>query len=57
VASLLQNIAIADLINLLWISQDSHLTLHNAAEVVGKVQNDLSIRVFQATDFGDKIGM
>lgn len=36
--------------------QDSHLTLNNAVEVVGKVQQDLSIRVFQATDFGDKIG-
>ena len=28
----------------------------NAAEIVGKVQNDLSIRAYQATDFGDKIG-
>lgn len=37
--------------------QDSHLALNNAVEVVGKVQQDLSIRVFQATDFGTGIGM
>ena len=28
----------------------------NAAEIVGKVQNDLSIRAYQATDFGSSIG-
>ena len=28
----------------------------NAAEIVGKVQNDLSIRAYQATDFGSNIG-
>lgn len=38
-------------------SKDSHLALNNAVEVVGKVQQDLSIRVFQATDFGSGIGM
>lgn len=37
--------------------QDSHLTVNNAVEVVGKVQPDLSIKVFQATNFGDNIGM
>ena len=37
--------------------QDAHLQLNNAAEVVGKVQQDLSIKVFQATDFGSTIGM
>lgn len=37
--------------------QESHLALNNAVEVVGKVQQDLSIRVFQATDFGTGIGM
>lgn len=37
--------------------QDSHLTINNAVEIVGKVQPDLSIKVFQATDFGDNIGM
>ena len=36
--------------------QDAHLQLNNAAEVVGKVQQDLSIKVFQATDFGSNIG-
>ena len=28
----------------------------NAAEIVGKVQGDLSIKVYQATDFGTHIG-
>ncbi|MCJ1461941.1 hypothetical protein MMC07_000541 [Pseudocyphellaria aurata] len=37
------------------LNRDAHLTLHNAVELVGKVQPDLSIKVFQATDFGDKI--
>ncbi len=37
------------------MKQDSHLTLNNAVEIVGKVQPDLSIKVFQATDFGDGI--
>lgn len=37
--------------------QDSHLTINNAVEIVGKVQPDLSIKVFQATDFGENIGM
>ena len=36
--------------------QDAHLQLNNAAEIVGKVQQDLSIKVFQATDFGSNIG-
>lgn len=36
--------------------QDAHLQLNNAVEVVGKVQQDLSIKVFQATDFGSNIG-
>jgi hypothetical protein len=37
--------------------QDSHLTLNNAVEVVGKVQHDLTVKVFQAMDFGPNIGM
>ncbi|CAF9904092.1 MAG: hypothetical protein HETSPECPRED_003355 [Heterodermia speciosa] len=37
------------------LNRDSHLALNNAVEVVGKVQQDLSIRVFQATDFGTGI--
>lgn len=32
--------------------QDSHLQLNHAVEVVGKVQNDLSVRVLACTDFG-----
>ena len=28
----------------------------NAAEIVGKVQGDLSIKVYQAMDFGTNIG-
>ena len=31
--------------------------LNNAVEIVGKVQGDLSVKVFQATDFGGNIGM
>lgn len=37
--------------------QDSHLVPDNAVEIVGKVQQDLSVKVFQATDFGANIGM
>jgi len=36
--------------------QDAHLSLNNAVEVVGKVQSDLSVKVYQATDFGSNIG-
>ena len=36
--------------------QDAHLQLNNAVEVVGKVQQDLSVKVFQAMDFGSNIG-
>ncbi len=35
--------------------QDSHLALNNAVEIIGKVQPDLSVKVLQATDFGDGI--
>ena len=38
------------------VPQDAHLQLNNAVELVGKVQQDLSIKVFQATDFGSSIG-
>ena len=38
------------------VPQDAHLQLSNAAEIVGKVLPDLSIKVFQATDFGSNIG-
>lgn len=40
-----------------YYKKDSYLTLHNAVEIVGKVQPDLSIKVFQAMDFGSNIGM
>ncbi|KAI4243334.1 MAG: hypothetical protein L6R40_003506 [Gallowayella cf. fulva] len=35
--------------------QDAHLTLNNAVEIIGKVQPDLSVKVFQAMDFGSNI--
>ncbi|KAF6222217.1 hypothetical protein HO133_001303 [Letharia lupina] len=37
------------------LNRDAHLQLNNAVEVVGKVQQDLSVKVFQATDFGSNI--
>ena len=36
--------------------QDAHLQMGNAAEIVGKVQSDLTIKVYQAVDFGGNIG-
>ncbi|MCJ1314342.1 hypothetical protein MMC25_008023 [Agyrium rufum] len=39
----------------LHLNRDSHLTLNNAAEIIGKVEKDLSVRVFQATDFGSNL--
>lgn len=36
--------------------QDSHLTVGNAIEIVGKVNQDLSIKVLQATDMGLNLG-
>ncbi|KAI9757627.1 MAG: hypothetical protein M1815_000561 [Lichina confinis] len=38
-----------------FLNRDSHLTLHNAVEIVGKVNPDLSVKVLVATDFGDKL--
>jgi len=35
-----------------WLEQDSHLQLNHAVEIIGKVQNDLSVRVMASTDFG-----
>ncbi|MCJ1453927.1 hypothetical protein MMC28_004276 [Mycoblastus sanguinarius] len=37
------------------LNRDAHLQLNNAVEVVGKVQQDLSVKVYQATDFGGNI--
>ena len=39
-----------------WASQDAHLLMGNAVEIVGKVQPDLSVKVYQAVDFGTNIG-
>ncbi|KAG8530415.1 uncharacterized protein KY384_004917 [Bacidia gigantensis] len=38
------------------LNRDAHLQMGNAAEIVGKVQQDLSVRAFQAVDFGSNIG-
>ncbi|KAL9116466.1 MAG: hypothetical protein Q9187_007010 [Circinaria calcarea] len=38
------------------LNRDSHLTVNHAAEIVGKVQQDLSVKVLQATDFGSNLG-
>ena len=37
--------------------QESHLQINRCVEIVGKVTNDLSIRVLATTDFGTDIGM
>ncbi|EKG20657.1 hypothetical protein MPH_02012 [Macrophomina phaseolina MS6] len=39
----------------LHLNRDSHLTLNNAVEVIGKVNQDLSVRVLSSTDFGSNI--
>lgn len=41
---------------LLTMTKDAHLSVNNAVEIVGKVQQDLSVKVYQATDFGSNIG-
>jgi replication factor A3 len=38
-------------------TQDAHLQVGNAVEIVGKVNQDLSIKVLRATDFGNNFGM
>jgi len=35
-----------------FLSRDSHLQVGNAVEIVGKVNQDLSVKVLKATDFG-----
>jgi hypothetical protein len=37
--------------------QDSHLHPTNAVEILGKVNEDLSVQLFTAVDFGSNIGM
>ena len=32
--------------------QDAHLQLNHAVEIIGRVQNDLSVKVMASTDFG-----
>ncbi|KAL8692762.1 MAG: hypothetical protein Q9218_002269 [Villophora microphyllina] len=39
----------------LHLNRDAHLTLNNAVEIIGKVHPDLSVKVFQAMDFGPNI--
>ncbi|TGO58482.1 hypothetical protein BCON_0054g00120 [Botryotinia convoluta] len=34
------------------LNRDSHLQVGNAVEIVGKVNQDLSVKVLKATDFG-----
>ncbi|MCJ1247369.1 hypothetical protein MMC30_004583 [Trapelia coarctata] len=38
------------------LNRESHLTVSNAAEIIGKVQPDLSVKVLQAMDFGSNFG-
>ncbi|KAM0722222.1 hypothetical protein Q7P37_001663 [Cladosporium fusiforme] len=35
-----------------FLNRDAHLQLNHAVEIIGKVQNDLSVRVMASTDFG-----
>ncbi|PQE30067.1 replication factor a 3 protein [Rutstroemia sp. NJR-2017a WRK4] len=35
------------------LGRDAHLQVGNAVEIVGKVNQDLSIKVLRATDFGN----
>ena len=37
--------------------QDSHLMMNHAFEIIGRVTNDLSVRVDQALDFGMDYGI
>ncbi|KAI9740228.1 MAG: hypothetical protein M1834_004806 [Cirrosporium novae-zelandiae] len=37
------------------LNRDAHISMGSAVEIVGKVQQDLSIKVFQATNWGNDI--
>ncbi|KAF2084614.1 replication factor A protein 3 [Saccharata proteae CBS 121410] len=37
------------------LNREAHLTMNNAAEIIGKVNNDLSVKVLTSTDFGSNI--
>lgn len=41
-----------------WLTyhQDAHLAVDHAVEVIGRVQSDLSVKVFSATDLGTGVG-
>jgi replication factor A3 len=38
-------------------SQDCHLSVGRAVEIIGKVDQNLNVKVQAATDFGTNIGM
>ena len=44
-------------LTLISLIQDSHLQLNHAVEIIGKVQNDLSVRVMASTDLGPESGI
>ncbi|KAK5137228.1 hypothetical protein LTR08_000198 [Meristemomyces frigidus] len=35
-----------------YLNRDAHLQLNHAVEIIGKVQNDLSVKVMASTDMG-----
>nr|POF14052.1 replication factor a protein 3 [Quercus suber] len=37
--------------------QDAHLQVNHAVEIIGKVQNNLSVKVMASTDMGPESGM
>ena len=39
------------------ILQDAHLQLNHAVEIIGKVQNDLSVKVLSSMDMGPEGGI
>ena len=39
------------------MNQDSHLAVGHAVEIIGKVDQNLHVKVQAATDFGTNIGM
>jgi hypothetical protein len=44
-------------LTLISLIQDSHLQPNHAVEIIGKVQNDLSVRVMASTDLGPESGI
>ncbi|KAK0310252.1 hypothetical protein LTR82_014934 [Friedmanniomyces endolithicus] len=39
------------------LNRDAHLQLNHAVEIIGKVQNDLSVRVMACSDLGPEGGI